>query len=80
MKNRRYALLAAGTAGMLAAAGVAAATVPAAAATTGCTVTYTVQSQWSTGFTANLSVTPPPCTWSGTIWSPRPVPGTGCWA
>src|SRR3954471_6332003 len=31
--------------------------ISAHAATTGCTVTYTVASQWSGGFTANVSIT-----------------------
>ncbi|WP_307837795.1 cellulase family glycosylhydrolase [Paractinoplanes rishiriensis] len=41
---------------MLALGGVAGATLPAAAAATGCAVTYTVQSQWSNGFTANVAI------------------------
>ena len=56
MKHVR-ALLASGGATALAVAGVAAATAPASAATTGCSVAYTVQSQWTGGFTGNVSIT-----------------------
>jgi endoglucanase len=55
--RQRYAWLAAGAAGVLTAGFMAVATVPASAAATGCSVTYTVQSQWSSGFTANLTIT-----------------------
>jgi endo-1,4-beta-xylanase len=47
-------------AAVAAAAGVAATaftTISASAASTGCAVTYTVGSQWSTGFTASVAVT-----------------------
>ena len=30
---------------------------PSSAATTGCSVSYTVPSQWNTGFTANIVIT-----------------------
>jgi len=50
----RAALLAA-TAGLVAAAG--AVTLPANAAAAGCSVTYTVSSQWQDGFGANVTVT-----------------------
>jgi endoglucanase len=56
MAHRR-ALLAAGAAGALVLGGLAAAAPPASAAATGCSVTYTVQSQWSGGFTANVAIT-----------------------
>ncbi|TDC44395.1 cellulose-binding protein, partial [Micromonospora sp. KC207] len=56
MKNR-YALLAAGTASALVLGGIATATLPASAAASGCSVTYTVQSQWKDGFTANVAIT-----------------------
>jgi endoglucanase len=60
--NRRKALMAAGTAGMVAAAGLLATTLPstasaAAAATSGCSVTYTVQSQWTGGFGGSIAIT-----------------------
>ena len=56
--KHRPALLAAGAAGLLAAAGIAViATTTASAATTGCSVNYTVQSQWSGGFTGAISIT-----------------------
>src|SRR5688500_14260752 len=56
MRSRR-ALPAAGAVAALVAGAVAAVTLPAAAATAGCSVTYTVQSQWSGGFTANVGIT-----------------------
>ncbi|WP_246278463.1 cellulase family glycosylhydrolase [Phytohabitans rumicis] len=56
MMKRRYALLACGAAATLAAAGLVAITPPALAAT-GCTVAYTVQSQWPGGFQSNVSIT-----------------------
>jgi endoglucanase len=55
--KQRYAWLAASAAGVLTAGFMAAATVPASAAATGCSVTYTVQSQWPGGFAANLTIT-----------------------
>ncbi|WP_328346768.1 cellulase family glycosylhydrolase [Micromonospora sp. NBC_00421] len=55
--NHRHALLATGTAGVLVLGGMATSTPSAAAAATGCAVTYTVQSQWPGGFTANVAVT-----------------------
>ena len=55
--NHRHALLASGAAGVLALASIAMATLPASAAATGCSVNYTVQSQWSNGFTANVAIT-----------------------
>ncbi|MEV0569468.1 cellulase family glycosylhydrolase [Dactylosporangium sp. NPDC050588] len=55
--QHRHAALAAAAAGALALGGLVAVTVPASAATTGCAVTYTVQSQWSGGFTANVTIT-----------------------
>ena len=48
----RHALLASAAAGTLVAAGLVAVTLPASAATTGCAVTYTVQSEWAGGFRA----------------------------
>ncbi|GAA4969374.1 cellulase family glycosylhydrolase [Actinoplanes utahensis] len=56
MRSRRT-LLACGVAAALGAGTVATLTLPAAAATTGCSVTYTVQSQWTGGFAANVAVT-----------------------
>ena len=56
MRSRRT-LTALGAAVALAAGAVATATLPAVAAATGCSVTYTVQSQWSGGFTANIGIT-----------------------
>jgi hypothetical protein len=50
-------MLASGTVGALLLAGAAAVTLPAVAASTGCSVTYTVQSQWPGGFTSNVSIT-----------------------
>ena len=70
MKYRR-ALLATGTAGLLALGGMATVTLPAAAAATGCSVTYTVQSQWSGGFSADLAITN-----LGSALSSCPVSGT----
>ena len=55
--NRRTVLAASGAVGLLAAAGMAAVTLPASAATTGCSVGYSLQSQWSGGFVANVNVT-----------------------
>jgi hypothetical protein len=55
--KHRIALLAATAAGVLVAGAVAAITVPASAATTGCSVSYTVQTQWAGGFTGNVVVT-----------------------
>jgi hypothetical protein len=56
MTSRRT-LLAAGAAAALVAGAVATVTLPAAAASAGCSVTYTVQSQWPGGFTANVGIT-----------------------
>jgi endoglucanase len=55
--NSRRPLLACAAAAALVAGTVATVTLPPAAAATGCTVTYTVQSQWSGGFTANVGIT-----------------------
>ena len=55
--NRRLALLACGAAATLAASGLLAVTLPASAAATGCSVTYTVQSQWPGGFSTNIAIT-----------------------
>jgi endoglucanase len=55
--KHRIALLAAAAAGVLVAGAVAAVTIPASAATTGCSVSYTVQSQWTGGFGANVTLT-----------------------
>lgn len=57
MRQRRLhtvLLAAAGTAAV--AAGTTAVVVAHAAATTGCSVKYTIGSQWNTGFTANVAV------------------------
>jgi len=56
MAHRR-ALLAAGAAGALVLGGMATAALPASAAATGCSVTYTVQSEWPGGFTGNVAIT-----------------------
>jgi cellulase/cellobiase CelA1 len=55
--TRRYALLAASAAVALVTTGLVAVTLPASAATTGCSVTYAVQSQWPGGFTGSVSIT-----------------------
>jgi endoglucanase len=54
--NHRKTWLACAAVGVLT-AGIAAVTLPASAATTGCSVSYTVQSQWPGGFVANVNVT-----------------------
>jgi hypothetical protein len=54
-RRLRTALLAA--AGAVAVAAGATTAVVAYAASTGCTVSYTVRSQWSTGFSANVAIT-----------------------
>src|SRR5687767_8978265 len=56
MRYRRP-LLACSAAAALVAGALVTITLPAAAATTGCSVTYTVQSQWPGGFTANVGIT-----------------------
>ncbi|MFD0330427.1 cellulose binding domain-containing protein [Streptacidiphilus monticola] len=53
----RTSLAAAGAAGALVAAGLLAATLPAHASTSGCSVSYMVQNQWPGGFTGNVSIT-----------------------
>nr|MDT0658982.1 cellulase family glycosylhydrolase [Micromonospora sp. DSM 115978] len=55
--KRRPALLASGAAAALVAASLAVLSFPASAATTGCSVTYTVQSQWPGGFSSNVAIT-----------------------
>ncbi len=55
--RQRTALLAAGAAGLLAASGIAIVTTTASAATTGCSVSYTVQSSWPGGFTGSVAIT-----------------------
>ncbi|NES16305.1 MULTISPECIES: cellulase family glycosylhydrolase [Micromonospora] len=55
--RHRHALLAAGTTTTVVAAGLVGLAFPATAATTGCAVTYTVQSQWTGGFTGAISLT-----------------------
>ena len=55
--NHRRALLISSSVGMLLIGGAAAVTVPAVAAGAGCSVTYTVQSQWTGGFTGNVDIT-----------------------
>jgi hypothetical protein len=54
--NRRSAALASGAAAVLALGGLVALPLAASAAT-GCSVAYTVQSQWPGGFTADVAVT-----------------------
>jgi len=54
---RRNALVAAGAAGILVAVGALAVELPAAAASTGCSVNYTVASQWNVGFSTNVTIT-----------------------
>ncbi|KUL42071.1 cellulase family glycosylhydrolase [Actinoplanes awajinensis] len=56
MRSRRT-LLAWGAAAALVAGAIASVALPAAAADTGCSVTYTVQSQWPGGFTADVGIT-----------------------
>src|SRR5687768_191399 len=55
MTRSRTALAGCAAAALVAGA-VASVTLPAAAAATGCSVTYTVQSQWSGGFAADITV------------------------
>ncbi|MFI2663139.1 cellulase family glycosylhydrolase [Micromonospora carbonacea] len=55
--RHRHALLAVGTTATLVAAGLAGLTFPASAAATGCSVAYTVQSQWTGGFSGNVAIT-----------------------
>lgn len=55
--KHRITLLAAGAAGVMVAGTLAAVTLPAAAASTGCSVAYTVQSQWPGGFTGSVAIT-----------------------
>lgn len=55
--RRRHAPLAGAAAGLLAAAGLAVVTIPATAASNGCSATYAVVSQWADGFQANVSFT-----------------------
>src|SRR5690349_6223503 len=57
MKHRNAALLAAGVAGVLVAAGVAVATGNALAASTGCSVTYSIVGQWPGGFQGDIKIT-----------------------
>ncbi|WFE97573.1 cellulase family glycosylhydrolase [Micromonospora sp. WMMD987] len=74
MKHRR-ALLAASVTGALMLGGVVTAGIPAAAAATGCSVSYTVQSQWPGGFTAAVAVTnlgDPLSNWTLTFDFPEP--------
>ena len=56
MSHRRSLTACAAVTGLLA-AGAVALTAPASAVTAGCKVTYTVQSQWTGGFQANVSIT-----------------------
>lgn len=56
MDHRRGPVAAAAVAALLAAGGVAM-TLPASATATGCSVSYTVQSQWPDGFSANVAIT-----------------------
>src|SRR5215475_2326975 len=53
----RHALLAAGSAGVLLAAGIAVAMAPAAFAAAGCSATYTITNQWPGGFQGNIHLT-----------------------
>jgi hypothetical protein len=55
--THRRALLAVGAAGALVLGGLATAIPPASAAATGCSITYTVQSQWPGGFTSDVAIT-----------------------
>ncbi|WP_426505495.1 cellulase family glycosylhydrolase [Dactylosporangium sp. McL0621] len=57
MKHRHAVLASASAAGVLALGSMVAVTLPASAAATGCSVTYTVQSQWPGGFSANVAIT-----------------------
>jgi endoglucanase len=56
MKKSRRRLLTSAAIVALASSAVATATSPVSAATTGCSISYTVQSQWTGGFTANVSI------------------------
>ena len=55
--KRRHTLLASAAIGVLAWGGLATAGAPRSAAAAGCSVTYTVQSQWPGGFTADMAIT-----------------------
>jgi endoglucanase len=55
--RQRTALLAAGAAALLATTGIAIVTSNASAASAGCSVNYTVQSQWPGGFTGSVTIT-----------------------
>jgi endoglucanase len=55
--NKRVALAAAASVGMLAAAGLAIASGTASAATAGCSATYSIASQWPGGFQGGVSFT-----------------------
>jgi len=55
--KHRHGLLASLAVGSVLAGGVTAVALPASAVTAGCTVAYTVQSQWPGGFQAAVSVT-----------------------
>jgi endoglucanase len=55
--THRRALLAVGAAGALVLGGLTTAIPPASAAATGCSITYTVQSQWQGGFTSDVAIT-----------------------
>jgi hypothetical protein len=57
MLQRRLRTVLLAAAGAAAVAAAAATAVVAHAASTGCSVSYTVRSQWSTGFSANVAVT-----------------------
>lgn len=56
MQRRNSAVLAAGTAAILATVGAAVATALPASAAAGCTVGYAVSSQWPGGFGANVTI------------------------
>jgi hypothetical protein len=55
--STRRGLLASAAAAAVVAAGLTAVTLPASAVTAGCTVSYTVQSQWPGGFQGNVAIT-----------------------
>lgn len=85
--RHRKALLACGAVGLLAVAGVAAVTIPAAAAATGCSVTYQNLNTWqssptSGGFTTGLAITnlgDPVSHWTLTFTLPAGQTRTSGW-
>src|SRR3954447_22675611 len=55
--SRRKTMLVAAAVSVVVAGGIVAATLPASTASSGCSVAYSVQNQWSGGFVANVTIT-----------------------